>query len=144
MRIRTNNPRRANFKLIECELYNYHDTKKEIEELKDDMYNETILPEVAVQSAPGNITQSKALRVCSSKVLREMEERVKAIDYALRVWAVVAQEEPNKLKLVQMKYFERQYTDMGIWKQLNIDDRTFRRWRRDFIQLIADKLGWEI
>lgn len=133
---------KVNFKLIEAELYNYKSTKKELEDMKEDIINSSAYSEVAVQSSPGNSTQSKAIQLMSSAVLREMERRISAIDNTISILERCP--EPRKLRLMQMKYFESRFTDTGIWQELNIERATFYRWRREVISLIADKLGYVV
>ena len=78
----------------------------------------------------------------SSKALLEAERRTNAITDIIKL--LEQSDEPNKLKLLKYKYFEKKYTDMGIWSELNIGQATFYRWRKEIIQMIADRLGWRV
>ena len=137
-----NDLKRANFRLIEKELYHYKTRKAELVEMKADIIDGGGQPEVPAYSGPGDPTGRKVVKLCTSGVILEIEKRVNAIDWALGV--VERTQEPARLKLIQMKYFEQRLTDRGIQEELGISERTFRRWRREFIELIAERLGWEI
>ena len=46
------------FRYIEFELYNYQETKRELERYKEEILESTNIPEVNVQTMPGNVTES--------------------------------------------------------------------------------------
>lgn len=134
---------RANFRLIESELYGYHDTLNEVETLKADIILSSPAHESEIRSMDiSNTTQQKALKMVSSPEIIELSRRVKAIQFALQMLKNAP--EPKKCELLEKKYFERQLTDRGIMQALNIEQATFYRWRREIIQLIAMKLGWKV
>lgn len=135
------NIEQANFKAIEAELYGYLDTKKELELLEEEILEGTGFQEVVVQSGTtGDTTASKAIRLLSSRELLEIRKRINAIEKAM----AILQEDTTKLRLLQMKYLERKYTDQGIMEKLHISNRTFYRWRNEIIQLISSYLGWKV
>ena len=132
---------RANFKAIEAELYGYLDTKKEIELMEEEILEGSPFQEVAVQSGTtGDSTASKAIKLVSSKELLEVRRRVNAIEKTL----VILQQDEYKLRLLQMKYFERKFSDIGIQQELHISRETFYRWRREIIKLVGSYLGWRV
>lgn len=137
------NRERANFKMIESELYCYHESKKELELMKEEILEGSQFQEVAVKSsAVGDTTANKAIRLVTSVSIRETERRVNAIEKAIEI--LQNGSEPRKLRLLEMKYFERRYTDSGIAQELYIDRSTFYRWRKEIIQLIASFLGCRV
>lgn len=132
---------KANFKLIEAELYCYEETKKELEQLKDEIIQSSTYQEVAVQTGTtGDTTASKALKLVSSSVIMEMERRINVIEKVLDMF----KDSPLKLELIKLKYFERRYTDIGIAQKLNISEKTFYRWKKEIIQFISMYLGYKI
>jgi len=133
--------RHANFRLIEKELYHYQEQLARISQFRDDIILGTSTPEVKVQSDPGDSTSSKAVKLASG-VLTEVTKRVLAIEWACNM--IKRHPEPGRWRLVQLKYFDGRLTNDGVIQELTISPDTFYRWRRDFIQLIADRLGWEI
>lgn len=133
--------RRANFRLIEKELYNYEARKRDYERMRSNIIESTYRPEVSVQSGLGDTTALKVVRL-QSGVMLETARRLAAIEYAIGV--IRNTKEPAVWDLVRMKYFEQRLTDEQIMRILHISRDTFYRWRREFIRLIADRLGWEI
>jgi len=84
-------------------------------------------------------------KVLGSLAFREMSRRVEAIDYMLSLLRSSQDPEaPAKLRLVEEKYFKRRLTDEGIWNELHISMKTFYRWRREVIEIIAERLGWVV
>lgn len=140
-RNRLRDVRRANFKLIERELYHYPARQKEYAEMRDAILHGSPMRDegVAVQSPLGDVTASKALQL-SSAVMWETGRRLAAIEWALDI----LKSEPLRFELVRLKYFEGRLTNEGIMAKLNIGHDTFYRWRKQFIALIAERLGWEV
>lgn len=134
--------KRAAFELIEREVESYHELKKWLDEEKMAIIESSPSNEVAVQSGPGDPTASKTIKLCSSKTILEIERRVNAIEYALSV--VKRSGEANWMRLIELKYWDNRLTHAGIASELNISRATFHRWRRKFIELVADRLGWEV
>lgn len=134
---------RANFRLIESELYSFHDTLRELENLKKDIILATPVKESEIRSTDtSNETQARALNLVSSPEILELSRRVNAIQFAIDILQQAP--EPRKYDLLRLKYFERRLTDSGIMRELSIEQATFYRWRREIIQLIASKLGWKV
>ena len=137
----SNRIEKSNFKLIESELYCYLETKKELEQLEEEILEGSAFQEVCVQSsALGDTTANKAVKLISSKAIMECERRIKAIDKTL----FILQQDETKLRLLQMKYFERRFSDIGIQQELHISRETFYRWRKEIIKLVGQYLGWRV
>lgn len=138
------NKERAAFRLIECELYNYHQTKQELESYRNDLIESSSgsIDSIRSTSGPSDPTSKKVIVLTNSIAIREMERRLCAIEHAIQL----LENHPDKgrIKLVKLKYFERELTDQGICTRLNISERTFRRWRTDTVKIIADRLGYKI
>lgn len=135
------NRRRANFRMIEAELYSYHESRLELEKLKLDIINQTASGEVVVYTGPGNPTLSKVCSILLDCEIIEQERRCNAIKKAL---VKLEQNYPDAYKLVEHKYFAQTGSDRCIQEKTNISDRTFYRWRRYVISLIAAELGWKV
>lgn len=136
------NIKRANFRMIEAELYCYEESKEQLELLRKEIIESTPSQEINVKTGPGDPTQTKVIKLLNSREIIEMERRLKAIDKAIEI--LKTSNEPKKYKLLHMKYFERRYTDVGICMELGISERTFYRWRREIIELIANFLGCRV
>ena len=95
------------------------------------------------RSGSGSMTtDSRAIRLMTSPILKEYERRVEAITYMLN--QLQNQDDTTKIKFLQMKYFDNQYTDLGICQRLNISRATFFRFKDQIIQLVAERLGFEV
>ncbi|MGE5585734.1 MAG: hypothetical protein ACM309_09450 [Bacillota bacterium] len=84
-------------------------------------------------------------RVLGSLAYREMARRVEAIEYMLSL--LRSSQDPDakaKLMLVEEKYFKRRLTDQAIADELAVSMSTFYRWRREVIEMIAERLGWVV
>ncbi len=133
-----------NLELIEAELYFYHETKKEILEMEDDIAGLCSSPEGS--GGGGGIskpTERKATNLLTSKELLEVRRRILAVEYMIEVLRNCG--EVKKLRLVEIKYFERKYEkDVYIWEELFISKKTYYRWKLEAISLVASKLGFRI
>lgn len=132
----------ANFKMIESELYSYKDTLQYIADKEDEILNSTGGGSEIRGTDISDITGSKALRLISHKELAECRRRVRAIDASIEI--LKQGSESKKYELVKLKYFDKRLTDYGIIKELYISRRTFYRWRREIIELIAYQLGCRV
>jgi RinA family phage transcriptional activator len=122
--------------MVEFELYHFHYSKKLYKQYEDDiLYGAGQAPEIR-GSEITKTTESKALRLLSNIHLLEMKKRLDAIEYVLQIIPSA------KLDLVKEKYFIRRLTDYGIMQKLHIEKSTYYLYRKQIIQLIADRLGW--
>jgi RinA family phage transcriptional activator len=132
--------RQANYKFIETELYCYHETKKDLERMRDEIINGSCFPEVSVQTEPANITQTKAIKLCSTPLILESERRLRVLDSVLEA---LKQKCSDQYKYIELRFF-RNMTDTAISETLHIGERHLRRWRLDVIKLIAERMGLEV
>lgn len=138
MRLKYSSLEKANFKTIEFELYHLDASKKTYKEHQDNIIHGKGLVQEVRGTHVSKPTEAKAVKLVSSLHLQEMQKRIEAIDYVLKILPEI------KLELVKEKYFKRQYTDSGIMQKLNIEQATFYRYKREIIELIADRLGWQV
>jgi len=133
--------KRANFQMIEWELRYYQKLRAQLADGREEIVHATVTPDVPVQTGTGDMVLSKVLRLTSTAKLQEAERRIEAIEYAL---AMTRRQDPARVELVKKKYFENKLTDEGIMEALHISRDTFYRWRRDFVSLVAERLGLEV
>jgi RinA family phage transcriptional activator len=127
------------FQHIEQELYSYHSTKKEIEQLKNDIIHSTPKPfEGSRSNSVSSPVEAKVSRLLTSKRIEFLQDVVQAID------EVFSELPDDKKRLVEMKYWKRPQllTWEGIAMECNISRVTAFRWRDEIITAIGDKLGW--
>lgn len=129
---------RAVFRYVEYELYGYEQTKKEIQELREDMLEDRpALIEVASISKSGQIsdpTAQKVTRLLTSRVLKKMADNICAIDRAL-----------SRLNDEHRQLFVLKYLQALPWQKVRSDipisDRTYFRLRRELVSMVAVEMG---
>ena len=133
------NLKQLNYKVIEAELCNYHSNKEEYSRLREQTFEESTSGDgIRIKGKISDPTAKKVLTLTTT-VLLETERRLRAIDYVLKMLS--RSDESAKVELIRMKYFERELTDQGIQMRLNISKSTYTRWKREIIELIAERLG---
>lgn len=142
--------RRMNFRTIEAEIINYHQSKKQLAEYIDNLQTITFparrIGDTGITSKggmPGDPTARQAIKLAEAHemigVMQEMALRVEAIE-----WALSRVSEGHR-KLVRLYYWSpKYYTPDGIAAELNVSRRTFFSWRNHIVRLIAQRLGWRV
>lgn len=137
--------RQASMRVIEAEIRNYHQTVQTLRELEESIAlpgQQGELSDSTRSTDPGDPTPSRAYRMMTSAQLLEIRRRVEAIEYMLRI--LKASPEPARYDLIRLAYWDGRYTVIGICDQLKISKTTYYRWRREALQLVAERLGWEV
>ena len=123
--------RRLNFRIIEAEIVNYHQSKKQLSEYIANLQTITFpgrnMDETGITpkgGLPGDPTARQAIKLAEAHemvgVMQEMARRVEAIEWAL------GRLTENHRKLVKLYYWSpKYYTPDGIARELNCDRRTF-------------------
>jgi RinA family phage transcriptional activator len=124
---------------IEAELRDYHKTKAELEELRDDMLNESPGPPDGMprgsETSDPTFNRFKRLLTC------------RQVRYLARVFegvSVVLDRLPEeKYQLVKLTYWSKPQTltPVGISIRLNCGRNTYFRWRDGICEEIARELG---
>jgi len=120
---------------VETELYAYPWIEKEIEVLRSEILDSSPERAEVPSKSLGDPTFSKTVKLLSSKRLKKLTENYEAITRVLNVLP------PEQLEFVRLKYWQREYTDYGIWQRLHISRRTYYRWREQILWAIAVELG---
>lgn len=137
---------RGVFQHVEAELFAYPYRKREIARLREEIltpYDEEINDPGIVKGSnsvrmPGDPTGKKAIELASNAKLHNLERVTDAIDEVYNKLPMVKQE------FIQIKYWTipQRLTTVGICEKLGISDRTFSRWRGQFVRDVAKILGW--
>lgn len=133
---------RATFLHIESELYAYHDTKKEIVRLRNEILYSTQARDENVgggrSSLPSDRTGQTAVLLMSSRKIDSLERIVEAIEW------IVERLPDEKKRLIRLRYWDhsRKLTWDGIAAELHVSRRQAIRWRDGIVNLIAEKIGW--
>lgn len=124
---------------IEGELYAYHDNLREIELRREEIMEGSPEPPDGMPrgNSTSNPTESKAMRLMSSRAILCVEKRLEAIKKVLDRY----EDNEAMKKLIELRYFKREHTPFGIMKVLHISQKTFYRWRRELLEEIASELG---
>jgi RinA family phage transcriptional activator len=134
--------KKATFKHIESELYSYHDTLKEIGNLRKDIMfcseNDDENTGGGRNNLPSSPTERIATRLATHKRLIQLEEVTNAI------YKVFQGLPEDYQKLVRVKYWSRpqRLTWEGIAEELHVNRATAMRWRDSVIYAVAEVLGW--
>jgi RinA family phage transcriptional activator len=134
--------KKATFKHIESELYGYHDTLREIDNLRKDIMfcneNEDENIGGGRNNLPSSPTERIATRLATHKRLTQLEEVTNAI------YKVFQGLPEDYQKLVRLKYWTRPQTLTweGIADKLFITSRQAMRWRDEIVWSIGEVLGW--
>lgn len=134
--------KKATFKHIESELYSYHDTLREINNLRKDIMftkeNDDENIGGGRSSIPSSPTEQIATRLATHKRLKQLEEVTNAIQ---KVYTGLPE---DYQKLVRLKYWTRPQTLTweGIAESLHVNRATAMRWRDTVVYAISEALGW--
>lgn len=140
--MRDRDVRLANLKLIEAEICNYHKTLQDMKDIEAVIAFPATEEQPGVQLGHSDPTPKRAIKMMTSTELLEIRKRVEAISYMLKI--LKAHPERGRYELIRLAYWDRQYTVTDICDRLNISERTYYRWRRDSLKIVAVKLGWDI
>lgn len=137
--------RRKTFQYIESEVYNLHETLKEIEltesevlhPFDEDPEDPTIVKGANSVRIPGDPTGRTATLLVEHKKLKRMKQVTNAI---LKVYNSLVDE---KKEVIKLYYWDKpgELKWEGVAKETFTSRRTAIRWRNAFIQDIAKELG---
>ena len=131
--------REAVARYVEAELYDYPYLRKAIEELRADISEAGATGEVLgvriTSSGHADPASRKGIELATNRRLARMHQTVQAIE------AVLERLRPEVRRLIEMKYFEREYTDKAIARRIPISPATFYRWQNEVVRDIAVELG---
>lgn len=130
------------FKHVESELRHYHETLKEIAQLREEILHGTAVQDENIgggkSNLPGDPTAKKGIALTSNRRLENLERVANVIHY---VYMTLPDE---KKELIRLKYWHRpqSFTWDGIALRLNVSKRTAVYWRDEIVLAIAAFLGW--
>ena len=132
------NMERAVFRFIEHELFSYERTKREIQELREDIISDSSAPRDSIPSA-GHIsdtTARKAIRLMTNTALTRMTRTVAAIDRAM-----------CRLNENHRALFELRYKQALPWHEvcaiIPVSERTYFRMRQELVMAVGREMGLE-
>lgn len=132
---------KATFKHIESEWYKYHETKKEVSRLRDDLLNGRYSSDENIgggrSSTIGQPTEMKAIRIASHKQLIYMTDVINAIE---SVYNIV----PDNYKRVAIERYWSNHNKSWdiVADSVNYSRRQCINIRDEIILATAELLGW--
>ncbi|WP_426447595.1 transcriptional regulator [Paenibacillus sp. S-38] len=117
--------KKGTFHHVESELAAYHETRKEIVRVKNELLNEKS------PGCPGTM-------IMKHRQLEQMQMIVDAIE------GVVFRLTPDKQELVKLRYWTNPQllTWDGIAHRLFCNRTTAIRWRDEIVAAVAERIGW--
>jgi RinA family phage transcriptional activator len=133
--------RTGTFKHVESELYAFHDTKKEIIRLKNEILYASPPPNDTGGgrgNLPGDPTGTIGSLMVTHKRIEQLERIIDSIQDAYN------QLPEEKQKLIHLKYWAKpqRLTWDGIANKLNVSRRQALYWRDEIVYAITEKIGW--
>lgn len=129
------------YRYVEAQLYGYHQLKREVELERERIIESGTLLEVAVlgvrvqTSNTYDSTEAKGLQLADNKWLTRAMDDIKAIE------TVLARLDPMAKTLVELTYWDRRFTPLGIARQLHISKRTYFRLKDYVVTSVAREMG---
>ena len=124
---------------IEAELRDYHNTRQELEELRDDILNESAGPPDGMPrgSDTSDPTYRRTHKLITCRQVRYMARVLEGLT------AVLDRLPEDKYRLVKLTYWTRPQTltPMGIAMALNCSRSTYYDWREEICREIAREWG---
>lgn len=125
---------KAVFRYIEHELFNYQQTKKDLEFEKERIIESSPFQEVAIQCGNGDTTANKAIKLTSSAFILKAEKTVNAINKSLNMLGDTHND------LFNLKYIEGR-PKKEVYLEMNISERSYFRIRRELVTVVGQQLG---
>ena len=129
------------FRHVEKELYDYPETKKEIQRLRNEILYRTAPPDENIGGSrgnmPGNPTEHIATALMTNRRIEYLERVINAIE------SVYERLPPEKKKLVELRYWstwEKSWSHIA--DAIGISVPLAYIWRREIVFAIAERLGW--
>lgn len=124
---------------IEGELYAYHDNLKEIALRREEILEGSPAPPDGLPrgNETSNPTESKALKLMTSRAVLCVERRTNAIGKVLEKY----KGDKPMMRLIELRYFRHSHTPTGIMEELKLGRGTYYRWRKELLEGIASELG---
>jgi RinA family phage transcriptional activator len=136
--------KRAAFKHIESIVYSYDVYQRRIKEVRDNIINgqpeqdENIGAGSNSVRDPGRPTERLAVMLVTDKKLQHYEEAITAVDKAYSML------DEDRQRVIHAKYWgNRDLNWDGVAFECNVHRNTASKYRREFVELVADLLGWE-
>jgi RinA family phage transcriptional activator len=124
---------------IEAELRDYYQTKKEYEEMRDNLLNASGRPPDGMPrgGSQSDTTYQRVERLVTNRRLKYMEKVITSIEN------VMSELPPEKYQLVELKYWAKPQTltDYGIAQKIGCGRATVFRWLEGICLAVGVEMG---
>lgn len=129
----------AAIRYLENELIHYRENKIELAKLHEEIEESSPAPPDGMPrgSTTSNPTESKAIRLMSSRTIIYLDRRLGAIERVVSRYC----DNEEMMKLIRLRYIDNTHTAFGVMREVNISQKTFYRWRRELMEDLANELG---
>jgi RinA family phage transcriptional activator len=133
----------ATSRYIERELFFYRESLLKLARMREEILHRSPAPSDNIgasrSSLPSEVTANKAIELVADQRIQHLER----ITFAIK--QVMDRLPPEKLKLVQLKYWARPQTLNwdGVAHELNVSRMTVLRWKREIIFAIFEMAGMQ-
>lgn len=128
--------RKSTFRYIEQEIYDYHKSKRQFEEITKNIIFATHEKHEIRGTDVSNPTLSTASMLIGDKVRTRIAVNLNVIDSSFKIL------DETKSKILKDKYWERPYLTWTTIAELHFQDRrTVYNWRTALVLDIAQSLG---
>jgi len=125
------------YKYIEYELYNYNNSKENLEEMKRQIIETSGSNDGQPRgNEVSSQTENKAIKIMASTAIASTERIIKAIDEALYELGGTYR------RLFEMKYVKKEGI-VKICNEISMSERSFYNYKDRLVYTVAQKLGLE-
>ena len=139
---------KAALSLLEWEVKLYHQTKAELEVLKEEIIlaSKNIEQDMPKSKVVSDTTGNLAYKLLTNLQIREMEKRVIAIERAKDEFCASTKKEEleKRLAFIYLRFWNNNLTNKGIALRLELGTTTIYDWRKSFLRLVGQYLGWRM
>jgi RinA family phage transcriptional activator len=134
--------RKHAFKHVEAELFSYHETRKEIIRMKNEILYCSQSRDENVGGSRSGTTSDPTGRTATLLVSHKQLDHLQSITDAIE--SVYNRLPEDKKRLVNLYYWTKPQplTWEGVAQKLNCNRATAFRWRDEIVWAISQKLGW--
>ena len=134
--------RKSTFKHVESELFAYHDTRKEIIRLRNEILYPSRQQDDNIGGGRSGSTGDPTGRVVTALTANARLQHMESIVHAIE--SVYERLPEEKKRLVNLYYWNRPQllTWEGIAQKLHISRITAIRWRDEVVYAISSNIGW--
>jgi RinA family phage transcriptional activator len=123
------------YRYVEHELRDYLKTKKELENMKNDITSDSPISQEIRGTNKGDTTANKAIKLSCDKKIIEMEKKTNAVEKVYKKLTV-------QQRAVMEEFWRNRFTNNGLALEIGVNEKTIRRWKRIIVYSVAVELNY--